>query len=347
MVGAGVVRRQVVAMVLGVAGGSLLFVLGLVVAAVVTSATRPTPDADGAVPLPVPALVLLVLAAAVIFWGFWRVMRLGRAAALARGEDPDAAPRLTWRTVISPRGLARYLFVARESRASEDVLVGRLSTARSWVGLVVVLSVIAWFDITALAGAVEGAMISSWNLLVVSSAVVVLVTAALAVLVPASDRGAAMRSLLRPLGVLAVFWLLAGAVGLLGSAVDGGSQLGDDAGAGEVAVALVLLAGLVWVITFAVLSARYAAGNAFRSVEAHPALPPLITLLVTWAFVGISLLAPLVTVPFLVEEAARPIPQTWNTVLTWSGVATVSALAVVELVRLARQGHRLPHGPWA
>lgn len=332
-------------MVLGVGGGVVLVVVALVVAALVFAQTDPQPDAEGVVPTPLATVVLLWAAGACVFWGFWRVMRLGRAAALARGEDPDAVPRLTWRTVISPRGLARFLFAARGSVVIDDAWVGRLGAIRGWIGLLVVLSVIAWFDVTALPGLVSGALISGWNLLVVSTVVLLLVAGVLYPLVPGAERRSAGRALLRPLGVLVLFWTLAGVVALLGA-----SDLlvaGEIRSGAELVAQLVLLAVLVWVIVFAVLAGRYAGANGFRSGEAHPALPPLITLLVSWGFVALSALAPTGSLPFLAEELESPVPQDLDRLLSWCGVATVSALCVLEIVRLAGRGHRLPAGPWA
>ena len=85
----------------------------------------------------------------------------------------------------------------------------------------------------------------------------------------------------------------------------------------------------------------------FNAADAHPLLPPTLTLGVTWALTGISLLGSFgVEIRLPVADVPLPIPTGVATVLSLIGTATVTGLAVWEIIWLRNKGLRLRAGPW-
>lgn len=298
--------------------------------------------------------VLYVMSLLALVGGFVVIWLLGRARARALGQVPDAGrPPLSWRTIISPRGLSRLLFVPREVYPVDDPLMARLGLWRSGLGIAIVVgAAVAASRDTGQLAQVPGMLVTQGlNALIVGSVVLVACVLALLALVPAPQRAVARRALLRPVVTLGYTWAVAGAFLLyLRWLTPRLEPWGEDDRIQNIVdffIAIGLLVHIGWLVAFFGFGLMYIARNAFNSADAHPGLPAVFSIVLSWIFIILSVTDAVVgPVPGLVGGVQLAIPSGIALALSIGGALSVTGLAVIELVRLRRRGYRLVAGPW-
>lgn len=300
--------------------------------------------------------VLAVPAALAIVAGYLGAVLAARRHNRSRGEGAGR-PRLTWRIALSPRGLSRWLFTPRGVYEVDDPGFGRLGMARSLAGLAVFVVVIFYHEPTGLLDYGEQLFIQASNAVVVAAVVLLATTVVVFALVDAGQRGRAARALGRPLltalcAGAALAGLALSSLVYLSPPEDFSGQPQRIAESEPVELLWILMwtpltPHLLWALLFVGCAVYYLARNMFNAADAHPLLPPTLTLGVTWALTGISLLGSFgVEIRLPVADVPLPIPTGVATVLSLIGTATVTGLAVWEIIWLRNKGLRLRAGPW-
>lgn len=295
--------------------------------------------------------VLYAASALALVSGFGGVWLIGRRAARARGEQPDSGrPPLSWRTLISPRGASRLLFVPRGVYQVDDELMGRLGLARSVLGVAIIAVAVATND-PGQVGRLPGQLVTQGlNALIVGSVVLVLCCLTLLMAAPAAHRATARRAMLRPAATLAYTWLVAaGFLLYLTKVLEpwAVSLADDELDLRGAVLSLIFVGHVAWVVAFFCFSLSYIARYVFNSGDAHPGLPALAAIVLSWTFIALSL-ATLAfgKLPVVFGDVDLPIPGGLSTALSFGGACSVTALAVVELIRLRRRGYGLRTGRW-
>lgn len=335
---------QALVMVGGVVGAAILFIVGAVVQGLLS--TSGTESSGVGHPL---TTGIFLLAAAVFAGGFTIVYRMGIADARARGLPGDSArPLLTWRTVISPRGLSKLLFLPRGIYGIDDALMTRLALWRSYLGVGITAAVIVSTDLGALTSMAPFLVTGAVNSFVLGTAVLVLICAFL-VLLAGEDRVRALRSMIRPGLTLAGTWALAlGFVLLLDHVLTPrleAAVVDDDAPVREVAAALLWVALTAWLVAFFCFSLIFITRHMFASQDAHPVVPGLACAALSWAFLGLGAWAVNIGEwPLLFQAVELPVAGRLTTLLTVGGAVSVTALAGWEILRVRALGFRVR--PW-
>lgn len=300
--------------------------------------------------------VLAVPAALAIAAGYLGAVLAARRHNRSRGEG-TGRPRLTWRIVLSPRGLSRWLFTPRGVYDVDDPGFGRLGLARSLAGMAVFTVVIFYHEPTGIMDYGEQLFIQASNAIVVAAVVLIATAAVVFALVRADQRRSAARALSRPL-LTAVVAGAALAL-LIGSSLIYLSPPEDFAGETQrmadteplellwILMWTPMSPHLLWAVCFVGFAVYYLAGHMFNATDAHPLLAPTLTLAVTWTLTGLSALGSFgVEVRLPVADLPLPIPTGVATLLSLAGTLTVTGLAVWEIAWLRGAGLSLRAGPW-
>lgn len=342
----------------GYSASFLIFCGGYGIALLVVGFSR---DGEFAPGEPVPELVramsvLAAPAALAIVAGYLGAVLAARRHNRRRGEGAGR-PRLTWRIAVSPRGLSRWLFTPRGVYDVDNPRIGRVGLARSLAGAAVFAVVIFYHEPTGLLDYGEQLFTQASNAVVIGAVVLIVTAAVVLALVRAGQRGRAARALARPL--LTALCAAAALAAMVASSLiylsppagfSGETQRLAESEPVELVWMLMwtpLSPHTWWAALFLVCSVYYLACNMFNASDAHPLLAPILTLAVTWALTGVSLLGSVgVEVRLPVAEVPLAVPTGVATVLSFVGTATATGLAVWEIVSLRSAGLRLRAGPW-
>jgi hypothetical protein len=337
----------------GIAGAILFAFLLPCAASIVINVTRALFDPSVIETPPPPSTtyynIYAVLAALGVMIGFTNTILAARIYNLKR-DLGYGRPRFGWRILLSPRGLARFLFTpigVYDSDRQHGRLLRQLSFARGALGLIVIVSVVVYYQQTTFNSYTEALTVQVTNTVLIAAAVVLLCCLASIALVSSANRGLALRATLRPLR--AIFIAAAGTTAvLLYSAYsreqNNGVQQGDIR---ELPLAIGLNPHLVWLILFLAFSVYYINKSMFNVADAHPYLAPVATIAVVWTLIGLSALARIgIRLPFLSEEVILGIPRPLELLLSLGGALTTTALCLWELFQLRREGPSFRTGPW-
>jgi hypothetical protein len=344
---------QIVSIAAGLVAATVLCCSGAMISAALTERPADLQPGDTLTVKTHPVgWVLYGLGVAALIGGFVGVWIIARREARLRGEPVEAGrPRLTWRTIISPRGLSRLLFTPKGVYPVDDALMGRLGFARSLLAIAILVIVVAAYDVGSVSLLASQFVAQGLNALIVGSVVFALCGVVLAAVSDLDQRPTAWRAIRRPAITLAYTWLLAVAFLLYVSKVL--EPWGDAINSREmesfsdVIVGVIYVIHVAWVVAFFCFSLIYIGRFLFNGSDAHPGLPAVTSIALSWTFIGLSFLASATgPLPVLFGDADLPVPGTVSQILSLSGAVTVTILAVVELIRLRRMGVGLRAGPW-
>ena len=286
------------------------------------------------------------------------------AIAISLPARPPGVPAWSVRTLVGPRRLSQFLFMARDDVGAEDATIYRLSMYRSLAGLAAGLVVVT---LTA-PGDGEAAVVTSLGPLAQLFEVLLvlpLLTAVTAVILVATAPSGQRKRGLRSLGICVMLGALTLALVVVLDAYSRavtepfgawllphldtgptgtGPVTAEEARSLAASMPYLPLAALyamhqLWLLLFEVWSVYYAVKSCFRLAELSPLTAPVLTVVSTWTVFALNAGLWKLVPPSLVLWGSAPLPATaQELVLNAVGGITVTALAVWETSRLRARG---------
>ena len=250
--------------------------------------------------------------------------------------------------LFSPRGV----YPVRE-----DGWLNRVSTARSFIGLVIIIGAIVKFDPSALWNYPENTVNAASNTALVAIAVLVVTLLVIAVQVRTGQRLRAYRAMCRPLLTIAL--LLGILYGLqstrliyVGVEPPDADYFGGSSGGpltmNDFGFSILRNLASLWILLFFAVALFHISRSIYAVGDAHPKITPLVTIALTVILVLIDAFGDVFPAlsAVLLDVQDPLLPSAVSLAIMAGGTLSVSILSWLEFRQLGRDGWSLRRGPW-
>jgi hypothetical protein len=290
--------------------------------------------------------IIVTVTALPVLAGFGSAVAASREFNLERGRG-RGRPVFGWRILLSPRGLARYLFTPSgvyDQATPADARLGRLALARSIVGVVVVAIVVVYYRGTTFNEYVDSQLGQSQNVMLFAAVAALLCCLISVVVVSGANRVRATRAVLRPLRVIVTVIIVAAAILYYSARVRQQYGTGQEQDYREAILFIVINPIAIWLLVFIVSGLYYINKSTFSVGDAHPLLPSVATVAVVWTVILVDVAS--IHTPWSTVAVGPSLPARVAQFLSVFGALTATVLAVAEFVGLRRAGVRFRTGTW-
>ncbi len=313
-----------------------------------------------------------------LWYGMGALVSVLLARAVAASGPPPAVPPVSIRSLVSPVGLSRLLFLPRDRYGFQDTQINMLGSYRTLIG-VASLFLIGVYPAVERSDPGEAAsqlaavgvipIVQALRSMVVAGLATITISLWLSTKVPESSRELARASLwrvTRTIGAaisafMAMFvlssilesfapWLEAGTESdLVGSTgpVSPGELVEGARIVVYVLIGLAVLIPALWIMTFFYYSLFYVTKYQYRIAEGHPKLGPAAAVVTTWAVLALTTASPAILNGLgIFGEADLGLSVGVGQAMSLVGAITTTLLALWEVRRMTEAGLGDVHGQW-